>query len=136
MAIAVAAAALATPAAADTPLTLVQATLTSRVPVHATTGTRFALTWTFANDSGSVDPGLGGAMMVFVRLVSRDGKATTTAAASVSPRTTSTPALNALLHPSTHYRAVAKVPRGGVGRIEIGFRLHALPALFALQTIR
>jgi hypothetical protein len=108
--------------------TLVRATLTSRVPLQATPGTRFALTWTFANSQGYIDPG-GGAMTIFVRLDSRDGKSTTTALAPPRPRPTSAPNLKA----NARYRIVVTVPRGGIGRIEIGGRMpHGVSGFFPI----
>ena len=41
-----------------TPNTLIEATLTTKVPLRAPAGTRFALSWTFSNGQRPWDPGL------------------------------------------------------------------------------
>jgi hypothetical protein len=118
-------------AGASAPLVGIQATLTSQIPAHAAPGTHFSLSWKFGNGSGSFDPGLGGAMTIFVRLSSPDGNTSTTTVAP--PRTPPTSgSLSTFLHPDANYRIVATVPRGGVGKIEIGFRLNGATGIFPI----
>ena len=111
----------------DVPLTLVQATLTSRVPLDAKPGTRFTLAWKFTNAQGPVDPNFGGRMTIFVRLVSRGGKSFTTHVAPHRSFPKSTPSITAALAEGARYRAVLTVPRAGIARIEIGFRIRGIP---------
>ena len=64
-------------------------------------------------------------MTIFARLVSPDGKTATTAIAPPHPM--SAPAFNS----NARYRVVLTVPRGGIGKIEIGFRLpHGVSGFF------
>jgi hypothetical protein len=110
--------------------TLVQATLTSRVPLRATPGTRFALSWTLANSQGFFDPG---GMTIFARLVSHDGRTTTTALAPPTPRPTKFVPTAPPTSAHHYYHVVVTVPRGGIGRIEIGGRMaHGVSGFFPI----
>ena len=129
----VALSALPASASASSPVrvgTLVRATLTSRVPLHAIPGTRFALSWTLANSQGFFDPG---GMTIFARLVSHDGKTTTTALAGPPPRPTQFVPAPPPTSAHYYYRVVVTVPRDGLGRIEIGGRLpHGVSGFFPI----
>jgi hypothetical protein len=121
--------ACASPAGAGTPgtrtpareLGLIEVTLTSRVPLHPAAGTRLPLTWTFANGTGLLVFG----MPMFARLISPNGTNQTTVVVPPRspPRTGST---------EGRYQVVIRVPRGGVGKIEIGPATNGKAGLFPI----
>jgi hypothetical protein len=83
----------------------VEATLLTRIPLDAPAGTRLQVAWTLSY----LDHGrrrLFGANGVFVRLRS---------AAGASPETAFTSGVG-------HYRATVRVPKGGIGDVELGLR--------------
>jgi len=82
----------------------VKATLTSKVPLGAAVGTRFALTWRMTRPGG----GPYGANGIFVRVVCPEGDVVTRAPATLASSTKGA------------YRAVVTVPAGGIGVISIG----------------
>jgi hypothetical protein len=93
---------LVSPCAAGRPAA--KATLTSKVPLGASVGTRFTLAWTMTAPSGKPYSAKG----IFVRVVCPEGDVITRAAATVASRTRGA------------YRAVVTVPAGGIGVISIG----------------
>src|SRR5262245_27804520 len=88
---------------AATPLTPMQATLTSHVPLQAKPGSHFLMTWTLSNGQGTLT--LGNGTTFSVRLTSRDGKTATTADAKAPQLPKSSPTLEGLTHPTAPYRA-------------------------------
>jgi hypothetical protein len=82
----------------------IKATLSSKVPLGAPVGSRFAVTWTLKRQDGTPYNAKG----VFVRVVCPEGDVTTTAPAREEGGSQGT------------YRAVATVPAGGIGKISIG----------------
>jgi hypothetical protein len=92
----------------------VKATLTSKVPLGAAVGTRFALTWTMTRPGGKPYSAKG----IFVRVVCPEGDVITRAPATVSSSTKGA------------YRAVVAVPAGGIGVISIG--AGTPPSYFAI----
>jgi hypothetical protein len=83
----------------------VRATLTTRVPLDAPAGKKLRVAWTlfFRDEQGRRQPfGAGG---VFVRLTSAAGERATRALADGR---------------AGRYRAVVRVPKGGIRRVQIG----------------
>ena len=85
--------------------------------MHAAAGTKFTLTWTFADGTGILVSG----MPMFVRLISPDGKSRTTIAVPRRSPPTSDP-----------YRVIVAVPRGGIGKIEIGSTTNGATGFFLI----
>jgi hypothetical protein len=91
----------------------VVARLTTSVPLHASPGTRLEVAWTLTYPDANGRPRPFGANGVFVRLLSATGAAATIGFAPVGA------------YPTGEYRATVVVPKGGIGRLEIGLRGRA-----------
>ena len=84
----------------------VLATITSRVPMQATVGTKFVVAFTLKDAQGHPF----NAEHVFVKVICPERDVTTIAFASRAA------------HPTGRYRVVATVPAGGIGTVRIGLR--------------
>ena len=104
IAVTAAALAAAVPASAKGGVT---ATLTTRIPAHAAAGSRIHIAWTlgYRDRRGRWHPFDGGG--IFVRVTSAAGARATRASAHGR---------------NGHYVAVVRVPKGGIGKVQIGIR--------------
>jgi hypothetical protein len=84
----------------------VLATITSHVPMQASVGTKFAVTFTLKDAHGHPF----NAERVFVKVICPEKDVSTVAFASRAA------------HPTGRYRVVATVPAGGIGTVRIGLR--------------